>query len=112
METVGFICFLTAFFGTILFIVYNRYRKRKIVSYLRLFLAEGALNNVQFQDLFEKYTSFLSYTAGFPDENEYPRIYENEKFVNFRQRTKLVLTWATLLIFLGYAGALVADYFK
>ena len=76
---------LTFFLGLPVFVVYNRYRRRKTIGFFRAFSEQGILNRKQFESIVSEYNSFLGYATWFPDEKMYPKLYANMSFTRFRE---------------------------
>lgn len=97
-------------FGLLVFVIYNKYRVRKIIKYLQSFFKEGKLTKLQLESLIRDYTSFLGYTVWFPDQKVYPSIYSSS-FASFRRRSKFILLAAISLIALGTLCGFLSDLF-
>lgn len=104
------VCAVAFSSGLLVFVIYNKYRVRRIIKFLQEFFEQGVLTERQFKSLVCDYTSFLGYTVWFPDEKNYPSIYSS-RFVKFRKRSKFALLAAISLIALGTLCGFLSDLF-
>ena len=84
----------------------NQWRIKKLVTFVDKFRDEDLLTKKDYEYLYNRYTSFLSYMEFFPDKEDYKSIYENVEFVRFVQRTRRRLKYYAIVT--GTCFALLA----
>ena len=77
--------------------IYNKYRIKNILNYI--FYFRGALlDERQFSDLLNKYTSFLAPAQLFPDRKLYSSLYSDQEFAEFCSKSKLIIFYIYFII--------------
>jgi hypothetical protein len=73
------------------------------VTFIDKFRDEGLLAKKDYEHLYDRYTSFLSYMEFFPNKQEYSLLYENKAFDKFVTRTRKGLTYYVIVTAICFA---------
>jgi hypothetical protein len=75
----------------------NKWRVNKLVLFVEKFNEEKILTESDYDYLYDRYTSFLSYMEFFPDKEGYKLLYENKEFEKFVATTRKRLNYYAIV---------------
>ena len=81
----------------------NKWRIRKLVTFVDKFKEEELLGKKDYEYLYDRYTSFLSYMEFFPDKEDYRLLYENKDFYKFVTTTRNRLIYYAIVTVICFA---------
>jgi hypothetical protein len=75
----------------------NKWRIRKLVTFIDKFKQEELLGKRDYEYLNDRYTNFFRYMEFFPDKEDYRLLYENKDFYKFVTTTKTRLKYYAIV---------------
>src|SRR6478735_5387489 len=97
MEFFTLVLTLICFSHFFLLIYTNKRRIKKLVTFVENFGKDNLLTVNEYERLYDRYTSFLSYLEFFPDKDDYRNLYENVEFDQFVRKTRQRLKYYAIV---------------
>ncbi|OGX88098.1 hypothetical protein BEN47_09505 [Hymenobacter lapidarius] len=108
MQTLTLFLLSIWFTHTFALVIYNKYRVKQLIKYISLSRGRE-LSEHEFLELLDNYTSFLGYSSFSPSKKYYPRLYTNQEFAAFANRSKSTMIYLFSALAVGIIGSVVVD---
>lgn len=95
------IVFLLTLSSVGLFILGNKIRIKRLLSFVEKFGLDGTLTRKEYEYLKSRYSNFLGYMEFYPDSKDYSKIYEDKEFNEFVRQTKTRQKWLAIFFYVG-----------
>lgn len=86
-----------------LFIFTNKWRIRKLTSFVDMFRDKNLLTKREHEDLHKRYTGFLGYLEPFPSEEDFSILYKDTAFSLFVKKARWRLRQYAILTLISFA---------
>jgi hypothetical protein len=97
MKELTIILFLLCALHMFSLILINRYRLQKIKDHLKKIKGRG-LSSKKYTEMVERYEGMMKHIEGFPSEIDYPEIYLDEGFTEFKRKTLRLIKYFAIAI--------------
>lgn len=98
MKEFSIVLILALSIHMILFHLFNDFRISRIKRHINEMNHKNILNERDYNRLVKRYKGFFYYMQGFPDIEEYPKIYEDNKFGKFKIFSRRLMMYFMLSI--------------